>query len=63
MKLDIRRAFWGMILGGVVALAGSLGMIWAIDANNFWVRQGCFALLMLGFVVVLLAFQRGLKSN
>ena len=63
MKLDIRRAFWGMVLGGLLELIGSLGAIWAIDANNVWAREGCMALMLVGVIVLVSAFRRGLKAS
>jgi hypothetical protein len=63
MKLDIKRAFWLLILGSLVVIAGSIGAIRAVYADDFWSQQGWILLMALGFILVVWGFRRGSKSN
>jgi hypothetical protein len=63
MKLDIKRAFWPMILGSLVVMAGSIGAIRAIYADDFLAQQGWIASMALGCKPVVWGFRRGSKSN
>jgi len=51
------------IFGSLMAIAGSIGAIRAIDADEFWAQQGWIALLLVGGAIVIFAWRRFANSN
>jgi uncharacterized membrane protein YcjF (UPF0283 family) len=48
MNPAFKRMFWRAILGGLIVLGASFGVLQTIDTHDFWARQGWIALMGLG---------------
>jgi hypothetical protein len=51
------------ILGSLVVIAGSIGAVRAIHANQFLAQQGWTALSLLGVAIVFFSWRRFSKSD
>jgi uncharacterized membrane protein HdeD (DUF308 family) len=63
MNPGFKRMIWRTILGSLIVIGGCVGYIRALNAQDFWARQGWLVLVVLGGLLTFSGTRRGSKSN
>jgi len=63
MTPGFKRMIWRTILGSLIVIGGSIGYARALNAQDFWTREGWFVLIVLGGLLTYSGVRHGKKSN